>query len=97
MPYTTYPANNLKPVGIDKKANYKPFEIDAYISRVKTHKTKAKEQMAFLTFDTGDGEIELTVFADVYKQYKKLLKKNKIVKATIRKTNKGIQLLSVAP
>ena len=53
--------------------------------------------MAFLTFDTGDGEIELTVFADVYKQYKKLLKKNKIVKATIRKTNKGIQLLSVAP
>ena len=97
VPYTTYPANNLKPVGIDKKANYKPFEIDAYISRVKTHKTKAKEQMAFLTFDTGDGEIELTVFADVYKQYKKLLKKNKIVKATIRKTNKGIQLLSVAP
>ena len=96
VPYTTYPANNLKPVGIDKKANYKPFEIDAYISRVKTHKTKAKEQMAFLTFDTGDGEIELTVFADVYKQYKKLLKKNKIVKATIRKTNKGIQLLSVA-
>ena len=97
VPYTTYPANNLKPIGIDKKANYKPFEIDAYISRVKTHKTKAKEQMAFLTFDTGDGEIELTVFADVYKQYKKLLKKNKIVKATIRKTNKGIQLLSVAP
>ena len=97
VPYTTYPANNLEPVGIDKKANYKPFEIDAYISRVKTHKTKAKEQMAFLTFDTGDGEIELTVFADVYKQYKKLLKKNKIVKATIRKTNKGIQLLSVAP
>ena len=97
VPYTTYPANNLEPIGIDKKANYKPFEIDAYISRVKTHKTKAKEQMAFLTFDTGDGEIELTVFADVYKQYKKLLKKNKIVKATIRKTNKGIQLLSVAP
>ena len=96
VPYTTYPANNLEPVGINKKANYKPFEIDAYISRVKTHKTKAKEQMAFLTFDTGDGEIELTVFADVYKQYKKLLKKNKIVKATIRKTNKGIQLLSVA-
>ena len=97
VPYTTYPANNLEPVGLDKKPNYKPFEIDAYISRVKTHKTKAKEQMAFVTFDTGDGEIELTVFADVYKQYKKLIKKNKIVKATIKKTNKGIQLVSVAP
>ena len=97
VPYTTYPANNLEPVDLDKKPNYKPFEIDAYISRVKTHKTKAKEQMAFVTFDTGDGEIELTVFADVYKQYKKLIKKNKIVKATIKKTNKGIQLVSVAP
>jgi DNA polymerase-3 subunit alpha len=96
IPYTTYPANALQAIGLDKQPNYKPFEITAYITRVKQHKTKTKEQMAFLTFDTGDGEIELTAFADVYKPNKKLLKKDTIIKATIKKTNKGILLMSVA-
>ena len=96
IPYTTYPANGLQAIGIEDKPNYKPFEITAYVTRVKQHKTKTKEQMAFLTFDTGDGEIELTAFADVYKPNKKLLKKDAIVKATIKKTNKGIILMSVA-
>ena len=96
IPYTTYPANGLQAVGIEDKPNYKPFEITAYVTRVKQHKTKTKEQMAFLTFDTGDGEIELTAFADVYKPNKKLLKKDTIIKATIKKTNKGIILMSVA-
>lgn len=96
IPYTTYPANALQAIGLESKPNYKPIEITAYITRVKQHKTKTKEQMAFLTFDTGDGEIELTAFADVYKPNKKLLKKDTVVKATIKKTNKGIILLSVA-
>ena len=96
IPYTTYPANGLQAIGIEDKPNYKPFEITAYVTRVKQHKTKTKEQMAFLTFDTGDGEIELTAFADVYKSNKKLLKKDTIIKATIKKTNKGIILMSVA-
>ena len=96
IPYTTYPANGLQAIGIEDKPNYKPFEITAYVTRVKQHKTKTKEQMAFLTFDTGDGEIELTAFADVYKPNKKLLKKDSIIKATIKKTNKGIILMSVA-
>ena len=95
IPYTTYPANALQAIGLESKPNYKPIEITAYITRVKQHKTKTKEQMAFLTFDTGDGEIELTAFADVYKPNKKLLKKDTVVKATIKKTNKGIILLSV--
>lgn len=96
IPYTTYPANGLQAIGIEDKPNYKPFEITAYVTRVKQHKTKTKEQMAFLTFDTGDGEIELTAFADVYKPNKRLLKKDTIIKATIKKTNKGIILMSVA-
>ena len=96
IPYTTYPANALQAVGIEKKPNYKPFDVQAYVVRVKQHKTKTKEQMAFLTFDTGDGEIEVTAFADVYKPNKKLLKKDSVINATIRKTNKGIQLVSVA-
>lgn len=96
IPYTTYPANGLQSIGLEDKPNYKPFEITAYVTRVKQHKTKTKEQMAFLTFDTGDGEIELTAFADVYKPNKRLLKKDAVIKATIKKTNKGIILMSVA-
>ena len=96
IPYTTYPANALQAIGLESKPNYKPIEITAYITRVKQHKTKTNEQMAFLTFDTGDGEIELIAFADVYKPNKKLLKKDTVIKATIKKTNKGIILLSVA-
>lgn len=96
IPYTTYPANAFTSINLEKQPNYKPIEITAYVTRVKQHKTKTKEQMAFLTFDTGDGEIELIAFADVYKPNKKLLKKDSIIKATIKKTNKGIQLLSVA-
>ena len=90
------PCNAFTSINLEKQPNYKPIEITAYVTRVKQHKTKTKEQMAFLTFDTGDGEIELIAFADVYKPNKKLLKKDSIIKATIKKTNKGIQLLSVA-
>ena len=95
IPYTNYPANAFESIGIDDKEPYVDFTVQAYITRVKQHKTKTQEQMAFLTFDTGDGEIELIAFANIYKQYKRFLKKNKIVNAVIRKTNKGIQLVSV--
>ena len=95
IPYTNYPANAFESIGIDDKEPYIDFTVQAYITRVKQHKTKTQEQMAFLTFDTGDGEIELIAFANIYKQYKRFLKKNKIVNAVIRKTNKGIQLVSV--
>jgi DNA polymerase-3 subunit alpha len=95
IPYTNYPANVFESIGIEDKESYVNFTVQAYVTRVKQHKTKTKEQMAFLTFDTGDGEIELIAFANIYKQYKRFLKKNKIINAVIRKTNKGIQLVSV--
>ena len=52
--------------------------------------------MAFLTFDTGDGEIEVVAFGDAYKANKKQLKKGSIIDITIKKTNKGYQLIRVA-
>mgnify|MGYP006896631639 CR=1 FL=1 len=49
--------------------------------------------MSFLTFDTGDGEIEMVAFGYAYKAYKKQIKKGNIIDATIKKTNKGYQLI----
>ena len=95
IPYTTSPSNELQPVGLDKLKNNKTITLQAYISRVKTHKTKNKETMAFLTFETGDGEIEVVSFVQTYTAYKKQIKKNSIINATIKKTNKGYQLLRV--
>ena len=95
IPYTTSPSNELQSVGLDKLKNNKTITLQAYISRVKTHKTKNKETMAFLTFETGDGEIEVVSFVQTYTAYKKQIKKNSIINATIKKTNKGYQLLRV--
>ena len=51
--------------------------------------------MAFLTFDTGDGEIEVVAFGNVYNIYKKIIKQGNVIDATIKKTNKGYQLIGV--
>ncbi len=93
IPYITNPTNNFMPIGLSEVKNNKEVIIKSYITRVKQHKTKTKETMAFLTFDTGDGEIEVVAFSNVYKTYKKQIKKGNIIDATIKKTNKGYQLI----
>ena len=93
IPYTSNPTNDFTPIGIDKVKINKEFTIQSYVTRVKPHKTKTKETMAFLTFDTGDGEIEVVAFGDVYKAYKKQIKKGSIIDAVIKKTNKGYQFI----
>lgn len=93
IPYITNPTNNFIPIGLSEVKNNKEVIIKSYITRVKQHKTKTKETMAFLTFDTGDGEIEVVAFSNVYKTYKKQIKKGNIIDATIKKTNKGYQLI----
>ena len=96
IPYTTNPTNNFTSIGLEKLKVNKSVTIKSYVTKVKTHKTKTNETMAFLTFDTGDGEIEVVAFGDAYKAYKKQLKKGSIIDAVIKKTNKGYQLLRVA-
>ena len=96
VPYISNPTNNFKPIGLNKIKNNKEVVIESYVTRVKSHKTKTKETMAFLTFDTGDGEIEVVAFSEAYKTYKKQIKKGNIIKAVIKKTNKGYHLMRVA-
>ena len=93
IPYTSNPTNDFTPIGIDKIKVNKEFTIQSYVTKVKPHKTKTKETMAFLTFDTGDGEIEVVAFGDAYKAYKKQIKKGSIIDAVIKKTNKGYQFI----
>jgi DNA polymerase-3 subunit alpha len=95
VPYVSNPVNEFVSVGLDKLKNNKSASLKAFITKVKSHKTKTKETMAFLTFDTGDGEIEVVAFSDAYKAYKKQIKKGNIIDVTIKKTNKGYQLLRV--
>ncbi len=95
IPYTNHPANNFKKKNIDELKNNREVTIDAYITRTKSHKTKTNETMAFLSFDTGDGELEVVAFPDKYKIYKKQLKKDAVIQCTIKKTNKGYHLVKV--
>ena len=87
--YTSYPANDFPKFKLEmnKQSNCK-----AYIIKVKTHNA-SNGKMAFVAIDTGIGIMEVTVFADKYKLYKKQIKKNKIVNMTIKQTKKGIQLI----
>lgn len=96
VPYVTNPVNELEPVGLNELKNNKSISLKAFVARVKTHKTKTNETMAFLSFDTGDGEIEVVAFSDAYKAHKKQIKKGSIIDVTIKKTNKGYQLLRAA-
>ena len=96
IPYTTNPVNDFKHIDLLKIKSNKAITIKSYVSRVKQYKTKTNETMAFLTFDTGGGEIEVVAFSDAYKAYKKQLKKGSIIDTVIKKTNKGYQLLRVA-
>ena len=95
IPYTTNPTNDFVSIGLNKLKNNKEVTIKSYVTRVKQHKTRTKETMAFLTFDTGDGEIEVVAFGNVYNIYKKIIKQGNVIDATIKKTNKGYQLIGV--
>ena len=96
IPYVTNPVNEFDPVGLNELKNNKMISLDAFVTRVKPHKTKTNESMAFLSFDTGDGEIEVVAFSDAYKENKRKIKKGNIINITIKKTNKGYQLIRVA-
>ena len=95
IPYTTNPVNDFDIIDLDKIKNNREIVVKSYISRVKTHKTKTQETMAFLSLDTGGGEIEVVSFVQTYKAFKKQIKKGSIINAVIKKTNKGYVLMRV--
>jgi DNA polymerase-3 subunit alpha len=93
VPYTTNPVNSFEYIDLSSIRNNREVTLQSYITRVKPHKTKTNETMAFITLDTGGGEIEMVAFSDAYKAYKKQIKKGNIINAIIKKTNKGYVFL----
>ena len=92
---TTAIYNDFESIDLNTLRNNKEITIKSYVSRVKPHKTKTKETMAFLSLDTGGGEIEVVAFVQTYTAYKKQIKKGNIIDAVIKKTNKGFVLMRV--
>lgn len=72
--------NDLPVIGYKQLKNRAKFETKGLITRVKKQKVKRTgDNMAFMTVETGDGSLEVTVFPSVYEKYKKLLKKNALL------------------
>lgn len=84
--------NDLPKINIDKLKNRQRFETKGYIKSIKKIKDKNNNPMAFINIETGDGTLESVVFSNTYKQYKSILKKDKLIniKAEIQKNNNQI-------
>ena len=86
------PINSFSQVGFSKLKENAIIDIQGMISRVTKKKDSKKKDMCFITIETGDGSIDLVVFANVYADIKKVLKKNEIkyFKVKKQKSDSGI-------
>lgn len=104
---TDHPLTNYR--GILSRLNYKriselediPDRTDvltaAVISNIKRIRTKEKaEIMAYVTVEDEEGNAEMLVFPDLYKELGSLIQKDSLIsiKGTVDKTEKGIKIIS---
>ena len=78
-------SNDLPMIGYKELKKNDTFKTKAIITRVKKQKTKAGDNMAFLTIETGDGTLDVVVFPNIYDKYKKVLKKDALIDIHARK------------
>lgn len=90
------PSNELSSFGWNNIKNKASFEADGYIRKVKIIKTKAKENMAFLTMATGDGDIEATVFPNVMRKVGQILRSKSMIRFHATKDNQDACILRSA-
>lgn len=83
--YTTNLINNFESVDYLNLNTGEIVAIDGIISRVKPVTTKAKKKMCYVTYQTADGFLDMTVFPKSYEDYKKEIKKNKVAKILVKK------------
>lgn len=90
--YTHSPINSFKQVGYSDLKENAIIDIKGIISRVTKKKDSRKKDMCFITIETGDGNIDLVVFSNVYENLKKVLKKNTIntFKVKKQKSDSGV-------
>lgn len=83
------PVNFFIPIGIDNIPKSKSFDILGLCDKIKKHKDRNGNQMAFLTIKTGDGILEAVMFSSQYAKYKKNVKKGLICCFTLNKSTDG--------
>ncbi|KRL01242.1 DNA-directed DNA polymerase III alpha subunit [Liquorilactobacillus capillatus DSM 19910] len=73
-----------------------PLQLLVYIKKVKVIRTKTGQQMAFVTVEDQTGQIEMTVFTDLYKKTAELLTEKAVilVKGKSEQTKRGLQLIA---
>ncbi len=76
--------NTLDLATLDEKREGEELIACGIISEAKKHYTKRGAAMAFLTLETLQGPVEMTVFSDLYDEKKDLLQTDFIVVCTVR-------------
>ena len=79
------PVNTFESIGLDHLPNNSVFNITGMYAKIKKHKDKSGNQMAFLAINTGDGVLELVMFSNQYSKFKSLLKKGLICNFNLKK------------
>lgn len=89
------PVNHFAPIGIDDIPKSKAFNILGLCDKIKKHKDRNGNQMAFLTIKTGDGILEAVVFSNQYTKYKQNIKKGLICLFNLNKSTDGYIVNSI--
>ncbi|MBI1317684.1 MAG: DNA polymerase III subunit alpha [Candidatus Hydrogenedens sp.] len=75
--------------------------IGGIVAQVKIHMTSKGDKMAFLSIDTLEGPVELTVFSDTYREKSGLLQQDMIViaraRVSVRKGEAGLVAEEIYP
>ena len=79
------PINSFESIGLEELPNNKNFRIKGMFSKIKKHKDKSGNQMAFLDLSTGDGVLEAVIFSSQYSVYKSLCKKGLVCNFSLKK------------
>lgn len=79
------PVNTFEAIGIDNLPPGSIFNIKGLYVKIKKHKDRSGNQMAFLDVSTGDGILETVIFSSQYAKYKKLIKKGLICDLELKK------------
>lgn len=67
------------------------------ISRIKLHTARNGKQMAFLGLYARDGEVDVTVFSDLWGKFQRDMTEHRLCFAAVRKNSRGLKLLAFQP
>ena len=91
--YTENKFNTLNKINIDSIKTNRTFTTEGYIQKISKKKDSRGNEMAFVDIITGDGLMTLVVFANVYKKYKSILKKDNKINFSATKQERAHKLL----